>query len=293
MTKLMPGPIVTGYPAIQKRYAELADALKEGRSLAEPWRAFRDLVLATPQPYHLRWTMRWLDVARAGRAKQDVNIIEHGCGSCSVLLYFLAHGYTGIYGVDVGGYCEGWNRLLREEFGISELRFAVYSGDKLPFDDEHFDFVFSEEVLEHVAPDVFEAYYSEGSRVLKRGGIAYYQVPHRLVPYESHLRAWFIHWLPRRLAGRIYQWGKFDHHFFTHHLFLRWPTEHYRKLDRYFDRWKDVTTQRLTEHVDFDYYDGPVRLRRIISGLTTLPVLGPAFALLVSRFMMIQTVAWK
>jgi hypothetical protein len=153
--------------------------------------------------------------------------------------------------------------------------------------------VFSEEVLEHVAPNVFTAYYDEGYRTLRPGGITYYQVPHRLVPLESHLKAWLIHWFPRNVATMIYRKLGFDHAFFEKHLFLRWPSDHYRELDRRYAKWSDITLGRLTEHVDFEYYDGPRKLRLLLASAMTWPLVGKLIAVGISKFMMIQTVAFK
>lgn len=283
----------TGYAAIQQRYRALAEAARSGLPLEKPWQEYKNFVLSAPQPYHLRWIMRWLTTVSDGRPKSQTMIMEHGCGSASALLYMLAHGYTGIHGVDIHDGCEIWNRLLSEVFGVNERRFSIYDGYTLPFADGSFDFVFSEEVLEHVAPDVFTAYYDEGHRTLKPGGIAYYQVPHRLVPLESHLKAWFIHWLPRNIATTIYRKLGFNHAYFAKHVFLRWPTDHYRQLNRLYGKWSDITVGRLTENVDFEYYDGPRKLRVLLAAVMKLPLVGKLVAAGMAKFMMIQTVAWK
>lgn len=174
--------------------------------------------------------------------KADILILDHGCGGGRALLCLLAIGF---HGVDVGGDCEDWNRFLNNQLGLSGKRFFVYDGTSLPFSSRAFDFVFSQQVLEHVAPAVLENYYSEERRVMKPGGIAYHQVPHRLVPYDSHTQTWLIHYLPRRLwLGVLRRRG---HNMLVPEtaLFLRWPWEHRRLLRRHLGSYEDRTMSRF------------------------------------------------
>ena len=53
-----------------------------------------------------------------------------------------------------------------------ERRFSVYDGRRLPLPNDSIDFLFSEEVLEHVHPTMVEDYYAEEARVLKPGAAA-------------------------------------------------------------------------------------------------------------------------
>jgi len=86
--------------------------------------------------------------------------------------------------------------------GVEGLLAAV--AERLPFADDTFDVVFSNEVLEHVQDD--RAACREIARVLRRGGRAVIFAPNRLYPFETHGIYWrgqyhfgnkpFVNWLP-------------------------------------------------------------------------------------------------
>lgn len=280
---------------IQSRFAELVKARDSGTSFGEPWRAFQHSVLAGrgDPPYHLRQIHATLERTFDNVRRDDLVILDHGCGSSATLLYLLALGYEGIHGVDMGGGCEGWNRLLKEVLGIAEPRFRIYDGRQLPLANESVDLILSQEVLEHVPPHLIEAYYAEEARVLKPGGIALHQVPHRLVPYDSHTRTWFVHYLPRSLSLRVHRFLGSNMEVVENALFLRWPGYHRSKLRSYFDEATDRTLERLLELRDFDYYDGPVRLRRLVARVVQMPVVGLPIATVFRNFVMLETVAVK
>lgn len=280
---------------IVEAYRHLDTAIRAGDPLQEPWQEFCDVVRETREapPYHLRALVRNLDTCRGSKEPSAVRILDHGCGGGLTLLYFAALGYTNISGVDVGdSICERLNRLTSEILGHGEKRFFVYDGHQLPFEDRSFDFVFSQEVLEHVSPDVLSDYYGEEHRVLVPNGFAMHSVPHRLVPFDSHTRTWFLHWiLPREQWIRTLKFFGRDVQTAEAALFLRWPWRHKSLAKQYFGHVEDRTMDRLRDLQDFDYYDGPRRLRQILTFLFQLPVLGGWFGSVLSRFMMMDTVS--
>ncbi|MEN8198308.1 MAG: class I SAM-dependent methyltransferase, partial [Pseudomonadota bacterium] len=218
---------------------------------------------------------------------------DHGCGSGATLLYLLARGYTGIHGVDVGGACAGWNTLLAAEYGIEQPRFFVYDGKRLPLGDESIDLVFSQEVLEHVAPDVIDSYYGEEARVLRPGGIAFHQVPHRLAPYDSHTGTWLLHYLPRPAYLAIHRRFGEKADFVENQLFLRWPWVHRRAMRRHFGGCSDLTLDRLQALDRLDYYDGPAGLRRFVGQAVRTPVIGVPAGFLLKNLVMLDTLSVK
>ena len=170
-----------------------------------------------------------------------------------------------------GGNCQTWNRLLQERFGISERRFSVYDGRRLPLPNDSIDFLFSEEVLEHVHPTMIEDYYAEEdqSALAGCGGLPPGAAP--LVPYESHTRTWVLHYLPRVLSLPLYRLLGRNAEFVRQHLFLRRPGFHYAMFRRHIGDYTDRTSDRLAGLTLFDYYDGPVRLRRLVARLVGIP----------------------
>lgn len=280
------------WPAISRAFAEARRAGPEPEALRAAWREFERLAKASESepPYHLRVLLAHLERCRGDRPRGAIGILEHGCGGGSAIFYLAALGFTDVHGVDVGGDMTVLNRVAAEILGHAGSRFHVYDGGRLPLRDESIDFVFSEQVLEHVADDVFDAYYREEARVLRPGGMAVHQVPHRLVPYDSHTKTWLIHYLPapfyRALAialGRPV----------PSHLHLRWPWVHRQKLRDALGSCRDTTLDRFLGISNPAYYDGSVRLRALIVRLMSLPVLGAALRGVLRHFLMIETVAIK
>ena len=72
----------------------------------------------------------------------------------------------------------------------------IADGRALPYEDNSFDLVFSNSVIEHVGtyPEMVK-FAQECDRVGKQ---LYVQTPNRWFPLEAHLGAAFIHWLPKQ-----------------------------------------------------------------------------------------------
>lgn len=209
------------------------------------------------------------------------------------MLYLLASGYEGVHGVDVSGWCEDWTRLLNGHLGLKKQRFFVYDGTELPFDDASFDFVFSNQVLEHVPPDVLENYYSEEGRTLASNGMAYHQVPHRLSPYDSHTQTWFIHYLPRSVWLSILRSMGQSMSVPEHALFLRWPWTHRKLAKKHLGSYEDRTMERFIGLSDLRDFDGPAGLRQMLGQMVSVPVIGNVGGAMLKNFIMLDTVSRK
>jgi SAM-dependent methyltransferase len=232
-----------------------------------------------------------LEEARGDRPKSDIRILDHGCGGGKLLIYILANGYEGIYGVDVSGPWECLNRLTNGHLGLPGKRFFNYDGKTLPFDDGTFDFIFSTQVIEHVHDDVLESYYAEEARVLAAGGMVYHQVPHRLVPYDSHSRTWFLHYLPRRVWIAALRALGHKAKGYEETMWLRWPWIHRRLARRYLGPLEDRTMERFLGLTDFTHYDGPKGLRSVLARIVRLPVIGTISRAALKNFVMIDTIS--
>ncbi|MDH4232720.1 MAG: class I SAM-dependent methyltransferase [Nitrospirota bacterium] len=80
--------------------------------------------------------------------------------------------------------------------GMEELfpgkRFVQYSGGKFPFENNEFDWVFSNAVIEHVGDDEAQLFFlNEMLRVAKN---VYFTTPNKYFPVESHTNVFFLHW---------------------------------------------------------------------------------------------------
>ncbi len=93
------------------------------------------------------------------------------------------------------------------------MRFVVANGDRLPFDNNSFDGVLLNEVLEHVADDALTM--REIARVLRPEGVLALFSPNRWFPFEGHGARWsetrvlmrrpvpLMPWLPKRSTSRF------------------------------------------------------------------------------------------
>lgn len=124
-------------------------------------------------------------------------ILDFGCGAGATVYSLLDAGYENTFGFDVQDYL----RLRRPE---DRGRFAISSplDLRLPYPDETFDVVLSDQVFEHVKDQV--TVFRELFRVMKPGGIAIHAIPGRYSPIERHVyvplssvfahRWWFKLW---------------------------------------------------------------------------------------------------
>ncbi len=80
------------------------------------------------------------------------------------------------------------------------VRVVRYDGQIFPFDDQSFDVVWSNAVIEHVGDfDRQVLFVKEMARVGKR---IFFSTPNRAFPIELHTRLPFVHWLPKTACDR-------------------------------------------------------------------------------------------
>lgn len=121
--------------------------------------------------------------------------LDFGCGKGDIVRMALKSDLDA-YGVEYFGPGSGTNiREVLTERGLLGDRVHEYDGVKLPFEDDTFDTVLSNQVLEHV-PDVDHAL-SEVSRVLKPGGTFVCTFPYQDAFREGHSNTLFSHWVPK------------------------------------------------------------------------------------------------
>jgi len=287
----MSQPLLSPWHVVKDSFSNLRRARDGDGDVAACWDAFHTDVQRCnlSPPYHLSAIVEALD--DSGLPRDEITVFDHGCGSGITLLYLLALGYTNIWGVDIGGGCAAWNTHLIKLGLISQPRFFGYDGNILPLPDRSVDVLISQQVAEHVSPNLLNTYYSEAGRVLKESGLALHQVPHRLGPYESHTRTWFIHYLPRSLALMIYGLVGDQRDYFDRNIFLRWPWVHARLVRQHIGPFVDLTPDRVSKSIASDYYDGPSGLRNFIARIARAPLFGRCFAQLVGLVLMCETCA--
>ncbi len=123
-------------------------------------------------------------------------VLDVGCGDGGFIVALKKEYKTvGIKGCDLSADNIAMADLRGEKFGLDPETFCLNDVTGLPFDDNSFDVVVMFDVLEHVSNP--HEILSEISRVLRSGGCFFSSMPNLLWPKESHLRLWFIHWMPR------------------------------------------------------------------------------------------------
>lgn len=285
--------------AIREAFANLATACQAGDDLAATWGAFAALAReseAAP-PTHLLAALQWLDRLAAERdGRASVVILDHGTGTGINILYLAALGYTNVWGANVVDKAQPQNRVFREILGAETDRIFLYDGAVLPMTDESVDLVVSQQVVEHLSDDVLDAYYREEGRVLRKGGLALHQAPHRWMPYDGHTRTWFVSLLPKFLRDPI--WPRVAHHpeQIGSYLFLRDRRDHFDRARRYIGETSDESLLRLGDSLRADDYEGPRSLgyvRRAIGTLVATPGVGPLARLALRPICMLETVSVK
>ena len=75
------------------------------------------------------------------------------------------------------------------------------------------------------------------------------------------------------------------------HLHVRWPWFHRRRLKEHLGSCQDLTFERLRTVVKPSYYDGPVRLRSVISFIISLLLIGEIAGSVLRHCVMMETLS--
>jgi ubiquinone/menaquinone biosynthesis C-methylase UbiE len=121
--------------------------------------------------------------------EQPFRVLEVGTGSGGIAHYFATHPILRceVNAIDV---CD--SRLVCDGY-----QFQLVKGTCLPFENESFDMVLTNHVIEHVGDTEAQAHHlAEVRRVMKPDGIGYLAVPNRWMLVEPHFKLAFLSWLP-------------------------------------------------------------------------------------------------
>ena len=198
---------------------------------------------------------------------------------------------------------------MKDKFSFNKKKFLLTDGKKLPFPDKYFDFIISSQVVEHLTDEEVLMYYSEEGRVLKSFGLAYHELPHKYIPYESHSRLWLIHLFPyfckpflygvfismQKRKNLFFKGSYYARRFSKEFLILRSPSFHKKIVNKYIGSCEDLTLKRLLEKTDFSSYDmdSPLKIRKVLDAIFQLPFFGKFFALILKNFFILQTLSIK
>lgn len=180
-------------------------------------------------------------------------LLDVGCGKGDIVEASLNKGWSA-FGLEYFEHGSGNNisDVLRTKKLLGKRVFE-YDGLNFPFEDEKFDVVISNMVLEHV-PNI-EPILSEVRRVLRPGGKFICLFPSKDSWREGHAEVLFAHWLPRSSIrvfwlflfrclgfGRLkrnktrFGWAKYFDKWLHDHTFYLPEKEIFARMGRYFSR---------------------------------------------------------
>lgn len=114
---------------------------------------------------------------------KTAKILDFGCGAGRTIKSLRARGYLNTFGYDVG---DGRNLLGADRDNICVGSLLDL---RLPYEDNTFDLVTSDQVFEHVQDQV--RVFQELHRITKPGGHGVHLIPARYMPLEGHIRVPF------------------------------------------------------------------------------------------------------
>jgi SAM-dependent methyltransferase len=134
----------------------------------------------------------------ARHCSPGAKILDYGCGAGQIVVLMRSAGLDA-FGCEM--FYAGGDLRDRVPPELLDSVIRPMSDDRIPFPDGTFDFVLSNQVMEHV--ENLDAVLSEMSRVLKPGGTVLSVFPHRETWREGHSGIPLLHWFPKGRA-RVY-----------------------------------------------------------------------------------------
>ncbi len=126
-----------------------------------------------------------------GEEAVNKNVLDYGCGMGEIIRFARQKGFS-FWGVD--NYYD--DELPDYDLQHLDLRVQQYvklldPSGKCPFENESFDFIYSNQVIEHI-DDLYHTV-EEFYRILKPGGIMLHNFPCKELLNEAHFSVPFIH----------------------------------------------------------------------------------------------------
>lgn len=139
---------------------------------------------------------------RSSKPRDEFAILDLGCGRGDTVALLRENGWKA-WGAEIDPTQASLAREGMRVIGHSpEFILEVSPEGVIGAPEAHFDFLFSEQVLEHVGN--LDSFVTETWRVLKPGASAFHVFPARWRLVEPHIRQPVVHWLPdgkMRAAG--------------------------------------------------------------------------------------------
>jgi SAM-dependent methyltransferase len=146
--------------------------------MAEDWKREKIAKLGKPSLVFGPGQQRRLELVKEFVPLANKRVLDVGCGLGVYSGKFSQERAT-VWGIDPDP-----ERVSQAKRSFPEVNFLVGESESLPFEENFFDLVFLNEVLEHVKDD--RQTLQECFRILKPGGKAVVFVPNRGHPFETH-----------------------------------------------------------------------------------------------------------
>lgn len=131
-------------------------------------------------------------------------MLDYGCGAGRLVAAGRERGVD-MFGTDVF-YGGSTTRMEAEATGLLGTAIREIPDGRIPFDDEEFDLVVNNQVMEHV--EDLDSVLQQLHRVLKPGGTVLSVFPSKDVWREGHIGIPFSHWFPRQSQARfLWTWA--------------------------------------------------------------------------------------
>jgi SAM-dependent methyltransferase len=190
---------------------------------------------------------------------KTARILDFGCGAGRTIRSLRAMGYNNTFGYDVG---DGRNLL-----GIDRDHISVGTllNLQLPYEDNTFDLVTSDQVFEHVLDQV--RVFQELWRITKPGGHGLHLIPARYMPIEGHIfvpfggviqhRWWYKLWASLGIRNK-HQVGLSADQTADHNAYFVTDATRYVSTSCYRVMWKQIGFEyRFAEQEFFDTHARP------------------------------------
>lgn len=132
---------------------------------------------------------------------RDYRILDWGCGRGRQVAWLIEHGFDA-YGVEIDQAPIDHAREYFDARGWGDRLRVIDAAGRVPFPDESFDCLISQQVLEHVRDLPTVA--AEMNRITRQGGNGFHIFPAHLRIVEGHLHMPFVHWLPKSDLRRLW-----------------------------------------------------------------------------------------
>ena len=148
-----------------------------------------------------RYVLDWISVAARRRALASPRVLDFGCGAGEIVKGGLAQNLD-MWGADVyqGKQAAFHDRIVVEAGPSASSRIMRIEDDTLPFPENYFDIVVSNQVFEHVKD--LDRPLREIRRVLRPHGIFMALFPGRETWWDGHCELYFAHWLKPPMQER-------------------------------------------------------------------------------------------